>query len=178
MSKETKNGKNGGGISSEVKLTSQQLKEALIKEALENEIPIEKKERHMIQYVFTENEMKDKSKELSRACTDKQKIEAAKKSAMSSFKYQLDGKDAEIGSLSNDIQTGYCMKDVECECKMFFDRGQKEYWYEGVLYATERLTGSDHQLKLNLEKEEAEKNKDNSKQADASGVIQLEETED
>jgi len=106
------------------------------------------KENHTIQYEFSQDELKEKSKALANAIKDKARLVDEKKAVMSSFKYKQDGIDAMINSLSSDIQSGFEMKHVTCEVNKDFDKGIKEYRYEGKLYETTMLSAADHQLRL------------------------------
>lgn len=109
---------------------------------------VKSKGKHTIQYDFTADELAQKSRELANSIKTKEKIAGQKKEMMSSFKYQLDGQDALINSLSNDIQTGHEMRHVDCEIVKDFEKGTKEYWFEGKLHDTVKLSAADHQLHL------------------------------
>lgn len=111
------------------------------------------KENFTIKYDFTKEELQSKAKQLAVACNDKAQLEDQKKETMSSFKYKIDGKDAEINSLSTQISNGYEMKTVKCDVKKIFKQGVKEYYYEGVLYETKKMTESDYQLEIKDEEE-------------------------
>lgn len=133
------------------------------------EKPITKKETHLIEYKFSEEELKEKSKRMANACQEKSSIEDEFKQVKTSFKYKIEGKEAEINILSNHVANGYEMKNVECDVILNFEKGEREYWFEKKFYGSERLTGKDHQLQLdqlNKEAEEEEKKKKNKTQSE------------
>lgn len=70
--------------------------------------------QEMLRYVFTEDELKDRSRKLAHAVQTKTAIEEEKKSAMAQFKERIDGEKALIGKLSRDINNGWEMRSIDC----------------------------------------------------------------
>lgn len=118
------------------------------------EEPVIVKENYTLKYDFTPDEIRAKAKSLAIACSDKSNLEDQKKEMTSSFKYKIDGKDAEINSLSTQISNGYEMRSVKCDVKKIFKQGIKEYYYEGELVETRKMLESDYQLEIKDEEAE------------------------
>lgn len=117
---------------------------------------VNQKESHMITYKFTKEELEIKAKDLANSFQAVGKLEAELKEVKSQFTFKIDGQNSKIGVLSNHITNGYEMREVVCECIKDFKAGTKEYWFEGVLYDTEKLTDSDYQLKIVMDQEKSE----------------------
>lgn len=109
---------------------------------------------HTIQYIFTEEELKSKSKELANAVQEEHSIEMQKKETMSEFKNKLDSKIVDIDRLSNHISSGYYYPTVKCRVLFRPDQCIKEFYYEGKLYETTKMTGSDFQVKLEMREDD------------------------
>ena len=74
-----------------------------------------KKEKEFIKRNFTPEEIVEKANDLANENQRKNRLEAEKKSAMSSFKSRIDEVDARIATLSQDIPNGYCNEWVLCD---------------------------------------------------------------
>jgi len=122
----------------------------------------ERQQNKTIEYSFTEDELKAKSRELAHAVHDKEQIENQKKMVMSEFKNKLDTINGDISRLSNHISNGNHMLTVKCRVLFRPDDCLKEIWYAGKLYTTEKMTDLDYQTKLEIreETEEEEVSKD------------------
>ncbi len=117
---------------------------------------------HTIEYKFTEEELRLKSRELAHAIQDKDKIDSQLKEIKGEYKNKLDAKLTEIDTLSKHISNGSHMITVKCRAVFRPDDCKKDFYYEGKLYATEKMLASDYQTKLEIrEHEEVEpKSKD------------------
>ncbi len=111
-------------------------------------VPVVKKKNFNFEYKYTEAELKEKAKLLSEACAERNSIEDAKKSAASTFKSQIDGKNAEINILAENIRTGRQYLTKTCDCHYDFDKGVKTYAYEGDVVGEEKLSEQDYQLTI------------------------------
>lgn len=109
-----------------------------------------KKENYDYQHFFTDDELKEKSQQLARACRDHAGIEDQKKSVMSDFKAKLDKISAEINHTSNHINSGFEMRYNTCDVEYAFDEGLKIYYHNGKKVGEEKMTPSDYQAKLDL----------------------------
>lgn len=109
-----------------------------------------KKELHIIRYVFDEEEKKIKSMQLAETCAEKSRLSEEKKSVMSDYKAKIDAKDSTISLLSSHITNGYEHKSVECEVKFLYDQFKKEYWYKGQVYDVVPMSPEDQQLKVEI----------------------------
>lgn len=110
-----------------------------------------KKQQHTIKYVFNEQEIAEKAKQLANECSEKQNLEDEKKAVMSDFKSKVDGKDAIIGLLSNHINFGFEMKTVLCDVEFDFKKGVKHLFFDGKKYDTVKITEEDRQLEIATE---------------------------
>jgi hypothetical protein len=72
-----------------------------------------KKTRTVGKYVFNEDEVKRLGKELAQFNRERTSAEEEKKSVTSDFKARIDGLNARINRLSNNISNGYEYKDME-----------------------------------------------------------------
>lgn len=105
-------------------------------------------ELHQIQYKFSKEEIAEFSGQLADSCQKKAQTESDKKEAMSSFKAKIDAQGSHIRLLSSRISTGYEFQTQPCLVKKDFKKGIKEYYYQGVLYDTVKMSAEDHQLRL------------------------------
>ncbi len=112
-------------------------------------------ELHQIRYEFSEDEKRTFSTQLADACQTKHQTESDKKEAMSSFKAKIDAQDSHIRLLSSRVATGYEFRTENCIVKKDFKKGVKEYYYQGVLYDTVKMTAEDHQLRLDADNADA-----------------------
>lgn len=115
-----------------------------------------RKENYNFQYNFTEEELKEKSKQLARSCDERNNLEDQKKSVMSDFKSKIDSKNAEINIASGHINNGYEWLTKTCDVEYDFDHGKKIFYYNDLRVGVEKMTKDDYQIKANLETEEAE----------------------
>ncbi len=112
-----------------------------------------KEENHYGKYVFSEEEKAEIASNLTTKITEKNHIEDEKKSAMSSFKAQLDSMDAIINKLSVDYQNGYEFKLIECRVEYDYTKKIKSYWRKdnGELIVQRPLTPDELQTDMDLE---------------------------
>ncbi len=114
--------------------------------------PVIKEESIWGKYKFDEAEKVDIASKLTIKITEKNQIEDEKKSAMSSFKAQVDSIDAIINKLSIDYQNGYEFRSIECEVDFNFERKCKTYYRKGTKEVIEvkPMTAEDFQTKLEV----------------------------
>ena len=67
-----------------------------------------------LRYDFTEDELREKSKNLALAVQNKTQAQEEQKAAASQFKELIENADAKIGKLSRDINMGWEMRTVDC----------------------------------------------------------------
>src|ERR1700744_5446310 len=67
-----------------------------------------------LRYDFTEDELREKSKNLALAVQNKTQAQEGQKAAASQFKELIENADAKIGKLSRDINMGWEMRTVDC----------------------------------------------------------------
>ena len=77
-----------------------------------------KKVREFVKRNFTPEEIVEKANDLANENQRKRRLENDKKSAMSSYKSQIDEVDARISQLSQDITNGYCNEWMVCTVEM------------------------------------------------------------
>lgn len=114
------------------------------------EKPVVRKENYSYEHEFTQEERNDKASQLARSCAERSAIEDEKKSANSSFKDRLDSKQSEINLLSRHLNEGHEYITKTCEAHFNFDKGIKEYYYEGNKVGEAKLSASEYQLKADL----------------------------
>lgn len=115
-----------------------------------------RKENYNFQYNFTEDELKEKSKQLARSCDERNNLEDQKKSVMSDFKSKIDSKNAEINITSGHINNGYEWLTKTCDVEYDFDNSKKIFYYNNDRVGVEKMSPQDYQLKAGIETEEAE----------------------
>lgn len=111
---------------------------------------VTKKENYNFQYTFTQEEIKEKSKQLAKSCEERNSLEDDKKSVMSDFKAKIDSKSAEINVLSNHINTGHEWLNKTCDVEYDFDAGKKIYYWEGMRVGEEKMKSADYQLQASV----------------------------
>lgn len=121
------------------------------------------KELRNIRYLFTKEELEGKSRQLANACTAHDSLEQEKKTVNSDYKAKIEAQISVIKSLSNHISNGYEMKNVECEVEKDFEKGVKNYLYNGQVYDSVTLSDHDRQTELNLQTANATKAKEKEK---------------
>lgn len=127
-----------------------------IAEKSRNKEAVVKKELYNFQYNFTEEELKDKSRQLAKSCEERNRLEDEKKSVMGAFKAKIDSKSEEINVISNHINSGYEWLSKSCDVVMDFDNGIKTYFYEGLKVGEEKMMKADYQITIDdVEKIEA-----------------------
>lgn len=114
------------------------------------------KVRHQFIYEFTQEELLAKGKLLSSLLNDYDEIEDDFKQAKSEFKAKLDSKQAEINLTTTKVASGQEYRTDEVELEKDFDKCEKRYYYDGKLVDTIKMTASDYQTKLPLEKDKPE----------------------
>lgn len=107
-----------------------------------------RKENYQFKYVFSEDELKDKSKQLARAIQSRLELEDEKKTAVTEFKAKIEAKVSESNLISNHINNGYEYLFKTCEVVLNFETGRKQYFYEGVQVGEEPMTKDDYQKEI------------------------------
>jgi hypothetical protein len=102
-------------------------------------------ENYDFKYTFSEEEKAQKAQQLARACKERNGIEDEKKSVMANFKAKIDSATAEMNLLSNQIANGYEYLTKTCVVIKDFDKGVREYFYEGVKVGEAKLKPFDYQ---------------------------------
>lgn len=73
----------------------------------------EVKVQEFLRYNFTEEELKAKSKDLALSVTRQARTQEEQKAAQSQFKQRIETEQAEIGRLSNNINMGWEMRNID-----------------------------------------------------------------
>lgn len=73
--------------------------------------------KEFLRYEFTEEELKQKSKDLARAIQLQTAAQEEQKAAQAQFKERIEREVATIGRLSRDINGGWEMRYIECVCQ-------------------------------------------------------------
>jgi hypothetical protein len=107
-----------------------------------------RKENYQFKYVFTEDEIKEKSKQLARAIQARLELEDEKKTAASEFKAKIEAKVSESNLISNHINNGYEYLFKTCDVVLDFVTGRKTYFFEGVEVGVETMTKEDYQKQI------------------------------
>jgi len=109
--------------------------------------------REFLKYIFSHDEIHEKGSELARLNSEAAKISDEKKSVTSSFKAQLDEKNAQIGVIGQHINNGYEHRYVECEIHYNDpNTGMKTIYRKdtGEVVKKETMTAEEMQLELEL----------------------------
>lgn len=109
-----------------------------------------RREQYNFQYIFSPEELEHKSRQLAKACQDRDAIEDELKSIKAEFKAKTEAKTSEINLLANHINNGHEWLYKSCIVQFDFDRGRKYYFYEGVKVGDEKMQAADYQLKADL----------------------------
>jgi hypothetical protein len=72
------------------------------------------KVKEYLRYTFSEDETKAIAKDLALSVTRKTRAEEEQKSAQAQFKQRIELEVANIGRLSNNINMGWDMREIEC----------------------------------------------------------------
>ena len=110
--------------------------------------------KEYLKYKFTEPELKERSTQLALECRSLEEIENDKKQVMSDFKSKIDGHQATISRLSNNINNGYEHRYIDCEVKMNTPIvGEKSIIRKdtGELVKQEQMNESEMQEELDLQ---------------------------
>lgn len=107
-----------------------------------------KDEMHRIQYHFTEAEIKEKAIRLAAEIQERSKLEDELADIKAQYKSKIEAKNSEINLLSSQVNSGFEMKEVRCQVMKDFDKGTKDYIYDGKVYATVRMTDRDYQTEM------------------------------
>lgn len=110
---------------------------------------INDKQTYQLKYVFSEAELRDKSNQLARVCSDKQRLEGEKKTIIADYKAKIESKIADQNLLSSHINNGYEYLFKSCDVVLDFATKTKTFYFEGEPVGTEPLTQEDYQLKIN-----------------------------
>jgi hypothetical protein len=113
-----------------------------------------KVQQEYLKYQFTEPELKERATQLARECRELEDIENEKKQVMSDFKAKIDGHQAKISGLSNNINNGYEYRYIDCEVVLNQPiDGEKQIIRKdtGELVKQEAMTPQELQEELPLE---------------------------
>jgi len=117
---------------------------------------VRRTENYEFQYNFTKEELEHKSKQLAKACQDRDAIEDELKTIKASFKAKTESKTAEINLLSTHINNGHEYLFKSCIVEYDFDKGVKHYIYNDNVVGIEKMTQHDYQLQAELEEAQPE----------------------
>lgn len=67
-----------------------------------------------LRYNFSEDELRQKSKDLALSVTRQARTQEEQKAAQAQFKQRIETEQAEIGRLSNNINMGWEMRNIDC----------------------------------------------------------------
>jgi len=107
-------------------------------------------EKVSVKNVFSEEEMVELGKELGQIELEKLVTEDDKKSAMRSYKNQIDALNVRINRLSNNLNDGFEIMDVLCDVELDFARKIRKYYqvHDGEFVKEEPLHKEDYQLNM------------------------------
>jgi hypothetical protein len=72
-------------------------------------------EKRSLRYDFSASELHDKAQQLAKKNKEVQTLKDEKKSVVSQLKARIDGAEADVNLLSNQVAEGWEYRDVECE---------------------------------------------------------------
>jgi hypothetical protein len=107
-------------------------------------------------HTFSEEEKAQRAAQLARACKERNELEDSKKSVMSDFKAKIDSKTAEINLITTEYTNGYEFLTKSCEVLKDFDKGVKEYFYEGIKVGEAKMKSGDYQEVIDFAESEQE----------------------
>ena len=116
------------------------------------------KTKRQLEYKFTEEEIKERSKQLAYECRQVVQLQEQKKEVMSDFKAKIDAKDSLIAALSNNVNNGWEYRTIDCEIEMDTPKkGMKTITRTdtGEEVAKEKMTDDDRQEELPLDMQQA-----------------------
>lgn len=112
------------------------------------------KVKEYLRYSFSEEETKGIAKELALAVTRKTRAEEEQKSAQAQFKQRIESEIAMIGRLSNNINMGWDMREIDCEVQYHApNQGMKRIVRLDTGEEVSTLAMSGHELQEKLFKE-------------------------
>lgn len=111
---------------------------------------IEKKQSFYVDYKFTDLELLEKGKDLAKRTQERAALDLKKKEITSQMNAEVSAKDAEINLIGTKLNNGYENRKVEGKVIFDFDKGVKDFYYEGEHVKTEKLTQDDYQLEADL----------------------------
>lgn len=109
--------------------------------------------RQFLRHDFTPDEIMKKGQKLAQLSAEKIAIENDKKAAMSDFKAKIDGKDAEMKIIMQDINTGHGQEYVNCITKHHDPTTAMQTIYRedtGEIVRTESMSMEDLQVQMEL----------------------------
>ncbi len=112
-----------------------------------------KTEKVYAKHTFTTEELKDIASELARKVNEQATAEDEKKSITSSLKARLDELVARINKLSENYNSGFDYRDIECELRLDFDAKLRRYFNveTGETVKEEPLRPEDYQQSMDME---------------------------
>ncbi len=78
--------------------------------------------------VFSVDESNEKAQELAKQIVELERIQFAKKTAMSNFKAEIDGINEEVSKLSNQITHGYETVTISARYEDDYEKGERIYY--------------------------------------------------
>ena len=110
---------------------------------------------------LTEEELKQRGKDLAKTHQDIGEIERHKKEINDDFKAKISALEASTSSLSRAISNGYEYREVECEWAFFWEKGEKHMVRldTGETVEIRKISDFERQDRLHLDEPEQKKSK-------------------
>ena len=110
---------------------------------------------------LTEEELKQRGKDLAKTHQDIGEIERHKKEINDDFKAKISALEASTSSLSRAISNGYEYREVECEWAFFWEKGEKHMVRldTGETVEIRKISDFERQERLPLDEPEQKKSK-------------------
>lgn len=125
-------------------------------DALQRISPAKKKkgewrtENFEFDYQFSDQEIRNRSRQLSKACIERNRIDDERKQIAKEFSSKLDSKNAEIKLISEQIDKGHERMLRTCDVHYDFDTNYKIYYYQDKEVGRVRMDKKDYQLQNGL----------------------------
>jgi len=103
-----------------------------------------------LKYKFSEEEKREIASGMAAHITAKEESEEEKKVVMGQFKNRIDGFEAHISAAAAKINSGYEMRQIECEMIPNISAKQWEITRKdtGVVIRTQKMTDDERQMKI------------------------------
>lgn len=106
------------------------------------------KEKCEIDFPFDQETKNKKADQLVNALDQLGALEDEKKDVTSKLAEKIKAKEAEVELIKNQLKAKKETKNIVCEIVRDFDRGVREYWFDGKKLKEEKLRATDHQHDL------------------------------